>query len=66
MGLVTKPFNHYCLPWTKGNGDNALIIIRIGCNCNFTDINIQELLNNSGLSGQFEIFKSHCSYLLRN
>lgn len=65
VGLVTKPFNHYCLPWTKGNGNNALKIIGIGCNCNLTELYIQELLNNSGLSGQFEIYKSKCSYKLR-
>lgn len=64
-GPIDKPFRHYCLPWTKGNGNNALCKIGLGCNCKLTPHDIQQMLNQSGLAGRFELFKSQCSYRLR-
>lgn len=64
-GPIDKPFKHYCLPWTKGNGDNALCKIGLGCNCELTPQEVQNLLNEAGLMGRFELFNSECSYRLR-
>lgn len=65
IGPVDSPFKHYCLPWTKGNGDNAIKVIGLGCNCELSDADIKDVLSNAGVLGKFEIFKSHCSYRLR-
>jgi len=64
-GPIEKPFKHYCLPWTKGNGDKALKVIGLGCNCDLTDKDVKKLLDDAGLVGGFELFKSQCSYRLR-
>ena len=63
--LVQTPFPHYCLPWTTGNGDNALKAIGVGCNCDLTQVKIKEIMTKAGLSGEFQLFKSDCSYRLR-
>jgi len=63
--LVQTPFPHYCLPWTVGNGDNALKAIDLGCNCDLTQEKIKEIMTKAGLSGEFQLFKSECSYRLR-
>jgi hypothetical protein len=63
-GLVKEPVFHYCLPWAKSNGDSALKIIGLGCNCSLTETDVIKLLNDAGLSGQFELYKSQCSYRL--
>lgn len=65
MGPVEKPFNHYCLPWTKGNGNNALCRIGLGCNCKLSVEDIKRMLKEVGLGGRFELFNSQCSYRLR-
>ena len=65
-GPVEIPFKHYCLPWTRGNGDNALCIIGIGCNCRLNAEDVKRLLNEAGLMGRFELFNSGCSYRLRD
>lgn len=65
MGPIDKPFKHYCLPWTKGSGDNALCKIGLGCNCKLTHEDVQNLLNEAGLMGRFKLFNSQCSYRLR-
>lgn len=64
-GLVEEPSRHYCLPWTKDYGDNALKIIGLGCNCDLTEKEIKKLFVDSGLKGRFELFRSRCSYRLR-
>jgi hypothetical protein len=64
-GPEEKPFPHYCLPWTKGNGDNALKAIGLGCNCELSQDDLQTIMENAGLSGDFDIFNSKCSYRLR-
>ena len=63
--LVETPFPHYCLPWTNGNGDNALKAIGLGCNCDLTQEKIKEIMTAAGLAGEFQLFKSECSYRLR-
>lgn len=64
-GPEIEPFVHYCLPWTMGNGDNALKVIGLGCNCELTQDDLSSILKNAGLSGQIQIFRSECSYKLR-
>jgi len=63
--LVETPFPHYCLPWTNGNGDNALKAIGLGCNCDLTQEKIKEIMTAAGLAGELQLFKSECSYRLR-
>lgn len=63
--LVETPFLHYCLLWTNGNGDNALKAIGLGCNCDLTQEDIKEIMMDAGLAGEFQLFKSECSYRLR-
>jgi hypothetical protein len=63
--LVDAPFAHYCLPWTNGDGNNALKAIGLGCNCELTKEDVNSILINAGLSGEFQLFRSECSYRLR-
>lgn len=64
-GPQNTPFNHYCLPWTKNKGDNALKAIGLGCNCELTQDDLQAIMTEAGLGGRFDLFKSQCSYRLR-
>jgi hypothetical protein len=64
-GLVEHPFPHYCLPWTKKNGDNALKTIGLGCNCSLSQDDLYSILTISGLSGEFMIHKSMGSYKIK-
>lgn len=66
IGPIEKPIKHYCLPWTRVDGDNALSQIGLGCNSNLSPDDVKQLLNNAGLSGHFGIFNSNCSYRLRD
>lgn len=64
--LEKKPFNHYSLPWANSfNGTTALRVIGMGCNCSLDKNEIQKILTNAGLCGEFGIFRSTCSYRLR-
>ncbi len=64
-GPEEKPFPHYCLPWTKANGENALKAIGLGCNCELSRDDLRTIMENAGLSGSFNLFNSKCSYRLR-
>ena len=64
-GLIEKPYPHYCLPWTRGNGDNALKSIGFGCNCRLTQDDLYTILMEAGLSGEFTIHKSVGSYVIK-
>ena len=63
--LIETPFPHYCLPWTKGDGYNALKAIGLGCNCDITQEDIKKMMIATDQSGDFEIFNSECSYRIR-
>jgi hypothetical protein len=64
-GPENEPFIHYCLPWTRGDGDNALKAIGLGCNCSLTQDDLRLILTNAGLIGEFQLFRSEGSYRLR-
>lgn len=64
-GPFEKPFTHYCLPWTHGNGDNALCRIVLGCNCEFGIPDLEKMFNDADVKGRIEVFKSSGSYRLR-
>ncbi len=65
-GPVDEPVTHYCLPWTNGNGDNALKAIGLGCNCELNEADLRTIMTSTGVSGRFDLFKSKCSYRLKN
>lgn len=64
-GPVNEPFTHFCLHWNRGDGDNALKIIGLGCNCELTQNKLQSILIDAELSGTFQLFKSKCTYRLK-
>jgi hypothetical protein len=63
--LVETPLPHYCLPWTNGNGDNALKEIGLGFNCDLTQEQIKEIIMEANFDGEFQLFKSKCPYRFR-
>ena len=63
--VIEEPFTHYCMPWRNATGSRALKSIGLGCNYELTEENVKSILLNAGLSGEFCLFKSECSYRIR-
>lgn len=63
--LVETPHPHYCLPWTNGKGDNALKVIFLGCNCHLTKKDIEKIMTEAGITGNFYLNNSESSYKFR-
>lgn len=64
-GPHNEPFTHYSLSWTKGNGDNAIKAIGLGSNCSLNKNDIKSILENAGVSGEFQLFESQIPYRIR-